>query len=206
MKFTILFLILMVLSILAIAWLLRPGARPQNIRPARHKGFRRAWRRLHLLPVGIHRLVGWLPGSQFSPDVQFANIGEGTFEHGIKSFIPDATAASRYLLYKRGSDSDHCAVCGAGDDPLGPSDDQADTSTGVKIAVKLLGAYRGTTRVVTDGTVANGNYVKCAANGQVTVAASGDLSFGRAIITSDMSSAAGDVITIIPALPAKYTF
>jgi hypothetical protein len=138
--------------------------------------------------------------------VQFANIGEGSYEHGHKSYLPDASTSARYLLYKRGSDADHCAVCGAGDDPLGPSDDQGDTSSGVPIAVKLLGAARGTVRVVTDGTINNGDYVKCAANGQVTKASTGDLSFGRAVITTDSSNGAGDIITLIPALPAKYSF
>lgn len=137
--------------------------------------------------------------------VEFANIGEGTYEHGIRSYQPDASTTSRYLLYKRGSDADHCALCGAGDDPLGPSDDQADVN-GPKIAIKLLGAIKGTVRVVTDGTVNDGDYVKCGANGLVTQAATTNLSFGRALISTDTSKAANDVITIIPSLPAKYAF
>lgn len=139
--------------------------------------------------------------------VEFANIGEGTFGDGKKSYIPDAATTSRYLLYKTGSDADHCVICGAGDDPLGPSDDQADANRlDVPIAINILGATKGTVRVVTDGTVANGNYVKAGANGQVTVAVTTNLSFGRAVITTDATSAAGDVITIIPMVPAKYAF
>lgn len=176
-------------------------------RPKRHKGFLRTWRKVYLLPIGIHRLTGWLPGQKVRPQVQFANIGEGDYEHGLMPLLPDAATGSRYLLYKRGSDNDHCAICGAGDDPLGPSDDQAATGyLDVPITIKLLGAFKGTSRVVTDGTLANGDYVKCGASGQATKASTGDLSFGRAVIRTDMSSAAGDVITIIPAMPAKYAF
>lgn len=137
--------------------------------------------------------------------VQFANIGEGTFGEGVKSYIPDAATTARYLLYKKGTDVDHCAITGAGDDPLGPSDDQAGSDS-VPIAINLLGSCKGTLRVVTDGTVADGDYVKAGATGFVTKASTTDLSFGRARISTDMSSASGDVITIIGMVPAKYVF
>lgn len=155
-----------------------------------------------LLPVFLARIGA--PASRHGA-IQFANIGEGTFRDGIRSYLPDATTASRYLLYKKGTDVDHCAITGAGDDPLGSSDDQADSTT-TPIAIHLFGATRGTVRVVTDGTVDDGEYVKAGAVGKVTAAASTDLSFGRAIIPSDCSKADGDVITIIPMVPAKYVF
>jgi hypothetical protein len=136
----------------------------------------------------------------------FANIGEGTYENGRKSYLPDSSTSARNLLYKRGSDADHCVITGAGDDPLGPSEDQADTTTGQPITINILGAVKGTVRVVTDGTVNDGDYVKCGTSGQVTQAATTNLSFGRAVIPTDCSKAAGDVITIIPVLPAKYAF
>jgi len=143
----------------------------------------------------------------FPSSVEFANIGEGTYDHGRIPMLPDAAATARYLLYKTGSDANHAAVCGLNDTPIGPSDDQPSTGyLDVPISVNALGAVKGTIRVVTDGTIGNGNYVKCGANGQATVAVSGDVSFGRAVILTDMTSAAGDVITIIPALPAKYAF
>ena len=113
---------------------------------------------------------------------------------------PRATCAT-----KIGSDGDHAAVCGAGDIPLGQSDDVGSDS-GVPIAINLFGLGKGTLRVVTDGTVNNGSHVKCAANGQVTAAASTDRSFGIAIIGTDASSAAGDVITIIHCVPHLYVF
>ena len=76
----------------------------------------------------------------------------------------------------------------------------------VPISINLLGACPGTLRVVTDGTVTNGAWVKAAANGQVTAATTGDVVIGRAIITSDVTSAAGDVITIVPIVPGKHPF
>lgn len=149
-----------------------------------------------------------LPARRARTGIQFANIGEGAFGHGRKSYLPDATAVSsataRYLMYKS-VDGDHCTLAGAGDSPLGPSDNQPDSTT-TPIAINLLGAGEGTLRVTTDGMIGNGDYVKCAAAGQVTKATTGDVSFGRAVITGDMTSAAGNVITLIPALPAKYSF
>lgn len=142
--------------------------------------------------------------------VEFANIGDGNLESGIKSYLPNAAEASgatRYLLYKIGSDGDHATICGAGDTPLGPTDDQVDTNNlEVPFAIKLLGAVKGTVRVITDGTVNNGDHVKCGASGQVTQAASTNRTFGTAIIPSDCSKAAGDVISIIPYAPQLYVF
>ncbi len=167
------------------------------------KSLRKILLKLQLLPF---RLRNSALRARHSAFVQFSNIGEGTYEHGRKSYLPDSSTTARYLLYKRGSDADHCVITGAGDDPLGPSDDQADTTTGQPITINILGASKGTVRVVTDGTVNDGDYVKCGTSGQVTQAATTNLSFGRAVIPTDCSKAAGDVITIIPALPAKYAF
>jgi hypothetical protein len=149
-------------------------------------------------------MLGWHRSAP-AAGVQFANIGEGINETGVRSYLPDATTSSRYLLYKIGTDGDHCAITGAGETPLGSSDDQADSTT-TPIALNLFGAVRGTVRVVTDGTVSNGNRVKCGATGKVTAASTTDVSFGIAIIGTDTSSADGDVITIIPMVPQKYVF
>jgi hypothetical protein len=177
-------------------------------RPARYKSIKRHWRKVYLMPLLIHRLTGWWPGAaRCRLQVQFANIGQGGYEHGRRPYIPDASTSSRYLMYKRGSDADHCAVCGLNDDPLGPSDDLADANNlDVPISINLLGAAKGTVFVVTDGTVNDGDYCKCGAAGQITKATTGDQSFGRALITTDTTKAAGDVISLIPTLPAKYSF
>jgi len=202
MKITLLVLAFIALALLLVAWVVAKfrNANHQSTRSQRRLG---AWRKLYLLPL----LFNFLPDRRARGGVQFANIGEGTFEHGIKSYIPDAGTASRYLLYKIGSDADHCAVTGAGDTPLGSSDDLADANNlDLPIAIKLFGAVKGMTRVVTDGTVANGARVKAGASGKVTAAATTDLSFGIAVFGTDTSSANGDVITIIPCVPQKYVF
>jgi hypothetical protein len=204
--------ILLIALVSLLVFTRRNHAQRVEVHRSRAKGFRRTWRKIYLLPIGIAKIRTFFTGQHYrdlepryvGAGVQFANIGEGTYEHGIKSYIPDAATTSRYLLYKRGTDADHCAICGAGDDPLGPSDDQADA--GVAIGIKLLGAVKGTVRVVTDGTVNDGDYVKCGATGKVTTALTTNLTFGRAVIPTDCSKADGDTITIIPALPAKYVF
>lgn len=173
---------------------------------ANRKFFRRHMRKVYLAPLLIQKVFGFLP-SQVAPraTLQFANIGEGTAPTGRKTYIPDATTTARYLLYKTGSDADHVALAGLGDTPLGPSDDQVDDIT-IPITINLLGAVPGTVRVVSNGTVTNGAFLKCAANGQVTNAVTTDVVIGRAVIGTDSTSAAGDVISIVPIVPGKYPF
>src|SRR5690348_13823183 len=120
---------------------------------------------LSLMAIGFRQAFS----APASVRTEFCNIGEGTSDTGVKSYLPDATTSARYLLYKIGTDGDHCAITGAGDTPLGSSDDQADSTT-TPIAINLFGAVRGTVRVVTDGTISNGNRVKAGATGKVTVA------------------------------------
>ncbi len=141
----------------------------------------------------------------------FANVGEGDFTHGRKSYLVDtgtAVLTSRYLIYKIGSDNDHVTTCGAGDVPIGQSDDQGDSSNSdVPISVNLFGVCPGTLRVVTDGTISNGDYVKTAANGQATKAATGDAGqFGKALFGTDTTANAGDVITVVHDVPSKVSF
>jgi hypothetical protein len=168
------------------------------------KSFRRILLKIQLLPFSLGLGSSALRTSS-SELIQFVNIGEGTYENGRKSFLPDVVTTQRYLLYMRGSDTNHCTVATAGASPLGPSDDQADEND-IPITINLLGAIKGTVRVVTDGTINDGSYVKCGASGVATAASTGDVSFGIAVIPTDCSKASGDVITIIPALPAKYSF
>jgi len=183
----------------------RPRFRVGNIN---RKFFRSQVRKLHLAPLLFERFTWWLGLSrQPHGGVQFCNIGEGVHEKGHKSYIPDAATTSRYLLYKIGSDGDHCAVCGAGDIPLGSSDDLADASAlDMPITIKLFGATVGTTRIVTDGTLVNGSKVTTGANGQGTLAVSTNVVIGVAIIGTDTSANAGDAIEIIPNLPLKAPF
>ncbi len=139
------------------------------------------------------------------PRADFANIGEGSLGNGIRAYIPDAATTARYLMYKRGTDADHCDLAGAGDTPLGPSDDQAAADS-VPIAIQLLGAVRGTVLVTTDGTLSDGQYCTTVAGGKVGLATTGNLAIGIALIPTDSTSASGDVIQMIPVLPSKLSF
>jgi hypothetical protein len=142
----------------------------------------------------------------------FANIGEGSRDSGHLSLLADTgtppQTTSRFLLVKFSTDGDHFTTCGAGDVPLGINQDVYDpNNTDVPNNIALLGAASGTQRVVTDGTIANGNYVKTGANGQATVATTGVAGiFGMAVFGTDTTASAGDVITVVTSFPSKYAF
>ena len=173
---------------------------------ANRKFFRSHMRKFWLAPLMIERVFHAM-GFTRAPQgrVMFANIGEGNFETGVKTYVADAATASRYLIYKVGTDADHCAVAGLNDVSIGQSNDQAEA--GMPIAINLFGARPGTLRVQTDGTIANLDYVKAGAAGQATKATSADAGiFGRALFGTDTSSAAGDVITVVHDVPSKLAF
>lgn len=208
-------LFLFVIALCAVAFALFAWARGANqnasqSRPvvgnANRKFFRRHLRKVYLAPLLFERLVSYLPGQPVARGgIQFANVNEGIAPNGVKMFIPDAITTSRYLLYKKGSDVDHVAITTTGDTPIGSSDDQVDDIT-VQLAINVFGAVRGTVRVISDGTVADGNYVKCGTLGRVTPAVTTDLVIGKALLGTDRTAAAGEAIEIIPILPGKHPF
>lgn len=173
----------------------------------RRKTFARNVRETFLLLPLLFGSWGRRRGKATLP--QFANIGEGTHEHGIKSYIPDAGTNSRYLIYEIGSVADNCRIAGGVNEPLGPSEDQADSNNlDIPIAVKLLGAVKGTVRMTSDGTCINGGrvVVKLDGSGQVadlTASATGHTYWviGKAIIPTDAVVVAGDPIEVIPYVP-----
>lgn len=169
------------------------------------KAVRRMRRMFQLLPL---LFTGWGRAMR-TGDRCFANIGEGTHEHGLKSYIPDAGTNSRYLLYEIGSVADNCRVAAGVNEPLGPSDDQADANNlDLPIAIKLLGAVKGTLRMTTDGTCVNGGRVAVKLDGSgyvtdITAAAAGHTYWvvGKAIIPTDAVVVAGDPIEVVPFTP-----
>lgn len=170
-------------------------------RPQRHKGMRRTWRKVYLLPIGIHRLIGWLPGSAFRPNVQFANIAEGTSDTGNKPYIPDA-AISRYNLVKQGSDDVHVAVSAANTDiPLGVTTDSCDASNlDLPINVAVFGAASGTKRIALGGTVAAGDFLQSNGDGtaiKLKTTTGSWYKIGRAL----MAGVSGDTIEFAPCMP-----
>ena len=102
------------------------------------------------------------------PTIYLANIAEGTHDRGIISKKTDAALALRHLCVKRGTDDDHIAVSGAGDEALGVCQDEADAAERV-VAVQLLGCAARTVKVVSDGSgvLAVGDNVTTAASGKV---------------------------------------
>ncbi len=175
--------------------------------------FRRHMRKVYLAPLFVEKFAAWL-GIVREPvgTVQFANSGEGTHQHGIKSYVPDAATAARYLIYEQGSTADNCVVAAGVNEPLGPSDDLADSAAlDLAIAIKLLGATVGTTRMVSDGTVTNGKRVAVLKDGtgRVTVPAGGAGNFwvvGKAVIPTDANIAAGDPFEVIPFQPVLTAY
>jgi hypothetical protein len=162
---------------------------------------------LLLLVAAILGIFAWmiLHRATRRTRVEFCNVFGATHDGGRVSKLADAATSYRYLLYKMGTDADHVAICGAGETPLGPSDDQAEA--GLPIAINVLGACKGTVRMVSDGTPTDGNYVKAAANGQCALASNGDVVIGRAIIPLNTDAAtAGAVIEVTPIMPAKHPF
>ena len=184
-------------------------------------------RLIQLLPVFLHRVTGWLP---FQPKttgkVQFANIGEGTYQLGVKSYLVDSTnyvsPGIHDLVYQAstnvpsgGNAGDYCTpAINATTVPLGASEDAPDST--YPIAIRLFGAAPGTMRVRTDGTITTNLQLVMVKAGTVTVQpenvatygcctayaqSAGNYAIGRALITSDQSTEAGSTITIIPMTP-----
>lgn len=206
MKLVEILIVLAIVLLIGIAQALamsaqRTAKEDHTSRPKRQSGFRRTWRKLYLMPIGVHRLIGWLPGHRMSPDVQFCNIAEGTSVTGNKAYIPDA-AISRYNLVKQGSDDVHVAVSAANTDiPLGVTTDEvatADIATPINVAV--FGACVGTQRIALGGTVAAGDFLQSNGDGtaiKLKTTTGSWYKIGRAL----MAGVSGDTIEFSPCMP-----
>lgn len=93
--------------------------------------------------------------------------GETSVGRHARAFtkLSDGAHASRHLLVKLGSDTDHVAPTGAGDRPIGVTDDQPDAAE-EPINVHFL-PYGGTKRLIVTAAIAEDADVYTAANGQV---------------------------------------
>lgn len=112
--------------------------------------------------------------------MQFVNtLALGTHDASITKFA-DAAITVRHLLYKKGTDVDHIAVCGATDMPLGTVADEVATADIATIPMALLLLGKGPTkRMVAADTITAGNPVFAAASGKVS--ASGTILVGTAM-------------------------
>ncbi len=215
--------LLLILALVAVAVTLFAWAAvklPNAYKPRRG----RRLTKVYFLPLvweKIRRAGSPAPRQAGMPDatggIQFCNVGEGTHEHGRKSYLGDAATTVRYLLYEQGvTTNDYCKLAAGANQPLGPSDDLVDANAlDIPITVKLLGAFMGTSRAVSDGTVTNGTLICVSKDGtgRATCPAGGAgicWVVGRAVIPSDDDAGgpvvANDDFEFIPCFPFQKTY
>ena len=135
---------------------------------------------------------------------EFANIAEGQAENGRKSYLPDVAIASRYSLVILGSSQNNVTPSAANTDiPLGVSTDSADSANlDVPVSVAVLGAARGTQKVLLSATVAAGDMLQSNGDGgaiKLLTTTGTFYNIGRAL----MSGVSGDTIEFAPSFPLK---
>lgn len=131
-----------------------------------------------------------------------ANIAEGQYAGGRRTYLLDEAVTTTNLVGKAGTDSDHIAVCGASDVPKGIITDQG--AIGDDVAVELLGANDRTLLGVASGAITADDRIVPAASGKVkTLPASAGTYWivGRAIKSADD---AGEVM-FVPCFPHQVT-
>lgn len=172
---------------------------------------------LLLIPLTLGRLKAQPSRHLPLGAAEFCNVGEGTREDGKKSFASDVATTSRYLFYEMSAVTNDNVTLALGTNmPLGVSDDLADAAAlDIPISVKLLGAFRGTSRAISDGSVTNNTLicVSKAGNGYAICPAGGAGTFwvvGRALVGTDNDSGgpvvAGDTFEFIPVFPVQKTY
>ena len=95
-----------------------------------------------ILTFAFHAPLGFMNAFSARPALFLANLGETT-NIGSRSYKNDAVISTRHLLYKKGTDAEHVAVCGAADEPLGTVPDEADVIE-TDVEVCLLGIHPAT--------------------------------------------------------------
>jgi hypothetical protein len=136
------------------------------------------------------------------PRVEFANIAEGTADHGHKSYLTDAALATRYALVIAGSDVNHVAVGAANTEiPLGICTDESAAAEEL-VNVNVFGAVSGTQRGAAGGNIAVGDLLQ--SNGDGTIIKLKTTSgiwyiIGRAL----QAAVAGDTFEFTPSFPIQ---
>lgn len=129
-----------------------------------------------------------------------ANIAEGTHA-GSKRYLSDAAIATRYLLGKKGTDADHIAICGAGDEPIVSITDEA-TAAEKEVTGEFLSTAQRTLIMIASEAITADEDVYTAANGKIqdepTVAGT-YYKVGRA----RSAASADEQIEVIPCAPIK---
>ncbi len=134
----------------------------------------------------------------------FANIAEGQYLSGNKTYLADAAITTRFFLVKLGTDSGHVAVCAGAatvDEVIGVCTDESAAAED-PVNVHLLGAGTGTHKMVAGAAITAGAKLMSATNGKVITATTGsNYVIGKALTAA---AADGDVIEVISTVPWLY--
>ena len=139
--------------------------------------------------------------------VSFANIAEGTAEHGSKAYLSDQPIPNRFCLVIPGSTPNNVTPSTAPTDiPLGVCTDAPEAANlDVPVNVEVFGACRGTKKVLLSGTVNAGDMLQSNGDGGaiklLTTPTMTFYAFGRAL----QAGVAGDTIEFTPTFPLKFT-
>ena len=162
---------------------------------------------LHLLPIlGILAglAIAWAITRRVLPQHLACNVGEGTHADSI-SLTSDEAVSTRHLLMTAtsASDTDHFAICAAGEEPIGTCPDEvASDEVGEARAIHLLS--RGATRkMVVSEAITKGEWVYTAASGKVQDEPGSAGTYYRVGRALTAASADGDVIEVEAIAPVK---
>ena len=109
---------------------------------------------LTILTFLFHAPLGFVNACSARPALFLANAaGAETTNECSRSFKTDAVIATRHLLFKPGSDSEHIVVGTAAAAPIGTCPDEADAAE-IDVEVTLLGIHERTLIMVASGVIA----------------------------------------------------
>lgn len=148
----------------------------------------------------IGLLIGWAFG--LGRDLlPLANIAEGTHEDSVTK-LADAAITTRYLLVKKGTDTNHIATCGANELPVGVCEDEPSAAE-EPVNVALFGCAQRTRLMVASEAITSMQEVYTAASGKIQnepAVAGTYYRVGRALTDA---SADGDVVEVDPYPPTQ---
>lgn len=122
-----------------------------------------------------------------------------TLENGMATLVAEAAFNTRYLLAAKGAASGSIILCTATLIPLGPVQDEPQI--GDPAAVALLGAVRGTIKVIASKAIAENTNVYATAGGKVTDAVVAGAYWVGKTAPGSIAAVDGDPIAIIPRFP-----
>lgn len=137
---------------------------------------------------------------RYAGQVQFANLASGVHNNGKTTKLADAALATRYLLVKKGTDSNHIAVAGAADTPSAVANDAAQAAED-EVNVQYLCCAGQTVRVQTDGSgalVADDILVPAAAGQVKKISAAGGNYYVVGRVVTAPQTVAGDEFEMAP--------